>query len=407
MSRVPYRGACIAVDSGALAQGGAPVYDGVLVVDSDGHLVEHSTVYDGRIDPRHLEHAPRVLRMEDGRQGFSFFGMPPARGDFGPGDAITPGGLQQPRGLDWDEGQPGGFDPERRLADMDIEGIDAAVLFPTLGLFLSLVPEAEAAVAIARVLNDRALEYCGTDRARLFPVGVLPLKDVAAAVAELQRCAGAGFPAVVVRPNPDPHTQRRLDDPGHEPLWHAAAEAGLTLCVHEGVNPLLPFAGLDRCPTMFDWHCVSHPFEQMLAMLALMRAGVMERHPSLRFGFMEANCGWVPYWLERLDSNWHNLGSRAPEIRRPPSEYFQRQCAVTCEADEVATATVCEAVGDGHVMWASDYPHFDAEFPGAVKEMFERGDLSPERRARVMGANAVDFFRLPLRAATQSLPGSR
>src|SRR5205807_2986567 len=69
MSRVPYRGARIAVDSDGVAQGGAPVHDGVMVVDSDGHLVEHSTVYDGRIDPRHLEHAPRVLRMEDGQIG--------------------------------------------------------------------------------------------------------------------------------------------------------------------------------------------------------------------------------------------------------------------------------------------------------------------------------------------------
>ena len=73
------------------------------------------------------------------------------------------------------------------------------------------------------------------------------------------------------------------------------------VAIHEGVNPLIPFAGLDRCQNMFDWHVVSHPFEQMLAMVTLIRAGVMERHPTLRFGFMESNCGWLPYWLEQID----------------------------------------------------------------------------------------------------------
>ena len=134
----------------------------------------------------------------------------------------------------------------------------------------------------------------------------------------------------------------------------------------------------------------------MLAMMTLVRAGVMERHPRLRFGFMESNCGWLPYWIERLDSNWRNLRWQVPEIKRPPSEYFQRQCAITCEADEEALGAVVELVGDDRVMWASDYPHYDSEFPGAVAEMFERSDLDEDVRARVMATNADEFFGLPV-----------
>lgn len=373
--------------------------DGVRIVDADGHLLEPADVFEGRVDPRHLERAPRILRDERGRQGMSFLGMPPfTDGPFGPGDAVRPGGLRQPRHLSWDEGQPGGFDPHARIRDMDVEGIDAAILFPTLGLFLCLVPEAEAQVAIARCLNDHAWEYSRPYPDRLFPVGVLPLEDVDASVAEVQRVASLGFRAVVVRPNPDPTTGRRLDDPAYEPLWSAAEEAGLVVAVHEGVNPLVPFAGLDRCQTMFDWHVVSHPFEQMLAFLVLVRAGVMERHPRLRFGFMESNCGWLPYWLERMDSNWKNLSWQVPEIKRPPSEYFRRQCAITCEADEDAVGAVARLVGDDLIMWASDYPHYDSEFPGAVAEMFERDDLDPASRKRIMGGNADRFFALPVGA---------
>jgi uncharacterized protein len=373
------------------------MHDGHRVVDSDGHLLEPADVYDGKVDPRHLERAPRILRDEQGRQGFSMLGMPPfAGGDFGSGDAVTPQGLRRPAGRQWDEAQPGGFDPHARIRDMDTDGVDAAVLFPTLGLFNSLIPEAEAAVAIARCLNDHAAEYARPYPDRLFCVGVLPLKDVDASIAELQRVAGMGFPAVVVRPNPDPNTQRKLDDPAYEPLWSAAEEAHIVVAIHEGVNPLIPFAGLDRCQNMFDWHVVSHPFEQMLAMVTLIRAGVMERHPSLRFGFMESNCGWLPYWLERMDSNYKQIGWQAPEVKRPPSEYFQRQCAITCEADEEAVGAVADLVGDDRIMWASDYPHYDSEFPGAVQEMFERDSLTEERKVKIMASNADAFFRLPV-----------
>jgi predicted TIM-barrel fold metal-dependent hydrolase len=144
---------------------------------------------------------------------------------------------------------------------------------------------------------------------------------------------------------------------------------------------------------MFDWHCVSHPFEQMLAFLGLVRAGVLERHPTLRFGFMESNCGWLPFWLDRLDSNWKQLHRMAPECRMLPSEYFMRQCAIGAESDErviPAVVTLCPGV----VLWASDYPHYDAEFPGAVKEMFERDDLTHQQKTAVMGANADRFFAL-------------
>lgn len=378
------------------------MFDGSRVVDGDGHLLEPADVFEGRVDPAHLEGAPQVLRGPDGRQGMAFGGNPPASNPlFGSGDAVTPGGLREEiRFRDWDDAQPGGFDPRQRLADMDVDGVDAVVLFPTLGLFHPLVPTPEAAVAVARALNDHAHEYCGADRTRLFATAILPLKDVEASVAELQRCAGLGFKAVVVRPNPDPVTGQRVDDPALEPVWAAAEEAGLPVCFHEGVNPLIPFAGMDRCPTMFDWHCVSHPFEQMLAMMCVIRAGVMERHPRLRFGFMESNCGWLPYWLERLDSNWRNLGWQTPEIRRPPSEYFARQCAITCEADEVAVPAVASLVGGDAIMWASDYPHYDSEFPGAVAEMFGRTDLDDDLRTRVMATNADRFFSLPVPATT-------
>jgi uncharacterized protein len=370
--------------------------DGFAIVDADGHLAEPADVFNGRIDEQYLERAPRILRTAEGRQGMSFLGKPPAVGMFGSGDAIVPGGIQNPQYRDWDDGQPGAFDPHARLRDMDAEGVDVSVLFPTLGLFAPLVPEPDAEAAYCGALNDFYAEYCSADPVRLRAVAMLPLKDVGAALREVGRAAERGFVAVCLRPNPDPHTMQQVADPRLEPLWAAIEETGMAACFHEGVNPILPFAGVERCSSMFDWHVVSHPFEQMLAMMTVIRAGVLERHPELRIGFMESNCGWLPYWLARMDSNWKALSRMVPEIKLRPSEYFERQCFITAEADEASIPVVAEMVDPDCMVWSSDYPHYDAEWPGAVEEMLTRDDLGPDLKRAVLGGNAARWFRLPV-----------
>ena len=369
--------------------------DGFAIVDADGHLAEPADVFDGRIDEKYLERAPRILRTADGRQGMSFLGNPPAVGMFGSGDAIVPGGIQDPKYRDWDDGDPGAFDPAARLREMDAEGLDVSVLFPTLGLFAPLVPEADAEAAYCAALNDFYAEYCSADPDRLRGVAMLPLKDVGAAVQEVQRAAERDFVAVCLRPNPDPHTGQQVADPRLEPVWAAVEETGMAACFHEGVNPILPFAGVERCTSMYDWHVVSHPFEQMLAMMTVIRAGVLERHPELRMGFMESNCGWLPYWLDRMDSNWKALSRMVPEIRMRPSEYFARQCFITAEADERSIPVVARVVGADCMVWSSDFPHYDAEWPGAVAEVIERRDLTPDLKRAVLAGNAARWFRLP------------
>src|SRR3954469_5636394 len=207
------------------------MHAGLRIVDADGHYAEPADVFDGRLDAKHLERAPRVLRMDNGRQGMSFLGNPPAVGLFGSGDAIVPGGIQNPEFRDWDDGTPGAFDPLARLKDMDAEGVDAAVLFPTLGLFAPLVPDPESEREYCRALNDFYAEYCAADPARLHGVAMLPLKDVDGAIAETQRAAERGFVAVCLRPNPDQHTKHAVADGRYEPLWSAVEETGLAACL--------------------------------------------------------------------------------------------------------------------------------------------------------------------------------
>ncbi len=292
---------------------------------------------------------------------------------------------------------PGGWDPAQRLADMDAEGIDQAVLYPTIGLYFSVVPDPAAAVALAAAYNDWLAGYCAADPRRLFGAALLPLQDPAAAARELRRAVGElGFVAGFVRPNPC--LGRSLSDRAYDVVWEAAEELDVPIGIHEGSSVIVPTLGSDRPFNPLILHAVSHSFEGMLACAQLIAFGVLERHPALRVVFLESSGGWAPFWLERLDEQAESFGGFCPELARRPSEYFARQCAISFEVDEQTLPALAPFVGRERIVWGSDYPHHDATFPGAVDAL--RRTIAPcptATQARVLGLNARGIYRLPSR----------
>ena len=155
---------------------------------------------------------------------------------------------------------PGGSDPVARLHDMDGEGIDQAVLYPTIGLYFSLVEDPAAAVALAAAYNDWLAEYCAADPRRLFGAAMLPLQDPAAAAGELRRAVTElGLVAGFVRPNPC--LGRSLSDRAYDVVWEAAEELGVPIGIHEGSSVIVPTLGSDRPFNPLLLHAVSHSFE--------------------------------------------------------------------------------------------------------------------------------------------------
>jgi predicted TIM-barrel fold metal-dependent hydrolase len=281
------------------------------------------------------------------------------------------------------------------MADMDSEGIDQAVLYPTIALYAAAIDDPAAAVAVARAYNDWLAGYCAHAPHRLFGAALLPLQDPAAAVDELRRAVTElGFPAAFVRPNPC--AERSLPHRAYEPLWTAAEELGVPIGIHEGSSVIVPTLGADRPFNPLILHAVSHSFEQMLACAQLIAFGVFERHPGLRCVFLESSGGWAPFWLERLDEQAGSFGGYCPDLRLTPSEYFARQCAISFEVDERTLPALVPFVGAERIVWGSDYPHHDATFPGAVKAL--RHTLAPcttATQVKVLGLNARQLYGLP------------
>jgi uncharacterized protein len=293
------------------------------------------------------------------------------------------------------ECQPGGSDPGARIMDMDAEGIDVAVLYPTIGLYFWALEDPAAAAALARAYNDWLAEFCSAAPDRLFGAGMLPMQDPGAAVDELRRFhQESAFRAAFVRPNPC--NGRVLSDPAYEPLWEEAEAIGLPIAIHEGSSVTIPTLGADRPFNALVLHTVSHPFEQMMACAELIAEGVMERHPSLRFVFLESGATWGAFWPQRMDEQVHGFGGYCPQMVLKPSEYFARQCWISADVDESALAAVVPVIGAERIVWGSDYPHHDATFPGAVTELRHTlRSLSASVQEKILGANAKQLYRLP------------
>ena len=293
-----------------------------------------------------------------------------------------------------DEATTGMVDPVQRLSDMDLEGIDTAVLFGTAP-FLSLpfVEDRDLACAIAGVYNDWLSDYCKADPRRLKGVALVPIQEPVEAVKELRRCVEKlGFVAVATPVHSA--SGKNLDHPDLHEFLREVERLTVPLCVHVGAGDGTA-AGIERFDHPFFTHAMAHPFEQMIAVLCLVVGGLLERFPNLKVAFLEAGAGWVPYWMERLDEHYEYLQPTVPWLKKPPSEYMRsEQVYYAFEPDERTLPFVIEFVGEDRLIFASDYNHSDSKFPATVKSVLQRRDISRDAMKKIMGENAARLYRL-------------
>lgn len=365
------------------------------VIDADGHVTEPADLWEKHLEARFRERAPRFATAPDGQPCLLVDGRPSMKHAL----RLTLGAESSANGY---TARPGGSDPLARMEDLDREGIDVAVLFPSVGLFVSDVEDPELMAAMCRAYNDWLADYCLLAPDRLIGVALLPLVDVAASVTELERATEEhGFRGAFFRPNP--YAGRPIHHPDYAPLWECAAHLGVPITVHEGLSDWAPTLGRDRFDDPAMLHVVCHPFEQMSACNGLVMGGVLARHPALKVAFLESGAGWFPYWLHRMDEHWETWRRFFPGVLRRPSEYVRAQCVVSTEPGEQGIARVVELVGEEAVVWASDYPHPDATFPGALeKTLRAMTDLSEPVRCKVLADNAARLYGLRLPVGTSA-----
>ena len=353
------------------------------VIDCDAHVIE------GReLMLELMQRFPDKLCMSDTPQDGSALLIEGRRYPqaFGPG-----AGCRAEEGMCLDRGA-NPFSVDGVLQDADKEGIDTMVFFPSAALGLPAYDDQHFAAEVARSYNRWLADYCRQGNGRLYGVALVPIEDVATSIQIMREAKKLGLVATMI---PAVLKRRNLDHPDLDPFYSAAEELDMPVGVHGAPGIHLPKLGTERFDNYLQVHCLSFPFDMMVATTALVLGGVLERHPRLRVALLESGVGWVPYFFDRMDEHVEKRGRLTPQCKRAPREYLQRgQIYVSCEPEESTVAFAASALGPDFILYASDYPHWDSDFPASTKPLRERTDLSDDVRRRIMSDNGARLYGL-------------
>jgi uncharacterized protein len=275
---------------------------------------------------------------------------------------------------------------------LDEIGLEGTVLYPTLGLNIGQVRDPEWAVIVARAYNNWLYDKFLKASPRLRGIAVLPVQSPAAAAEELRRATGQlGMVGVLM---PAAGVNRLLGDPFYYPIYEAARELDVTLSVHTGGLPQLDLRFFDR---LIDVRCLQHPVGQMHQMVHLMFSGVFDRFPTLRMAFLESGSAWVLCMLERMQREYEHWEVLLRDLKREPKEHLKSgRLFFEAELEDELLPYTVEVLGDGALVFASDFPHFTRpdQISQAIKRFQERPDLSDATKKRILGENARRLYKI-------------
>ncbi len=379
--------------------------NGFRVIDSDLHVIETAEVYERYLDERYRDRAPRYL-------GWSPTNFPhwEVAGQTIPPWAAADDVIGPQRHLDAAQEaiyapiRARGYDAASALAAMDTEGIDVAVVYRTFAHMVVSIDGLDAAYATAccAAFNDWLADYCRADPERLKAAAIVSLHDPELAAQEARRAVeDKGHVAVVLLPMPV--RGRYLNAPECDVLWREIARLGVPLAIHGTSGGASDdfvanrFRGQPSFRTLN--HAAAFPLELMLALGALTAGGVCERFAGLRIGFLEGNCGWLPWWLGRLDDQWRKYGGgEKTKLSALPSEYFQRQCFISTECDEAHLGAVIDALGDDNIVVSTDYPHADGPYPHGVDTFLALEGVSADSKRKILWHNCARLYGFDVEA---------
>jgi predicted TIM-barrel fold metal-dependent hydrolase len=364
------------------------------IVSADSHVNPPKDLWVRDCPPELRDRAPRV---ETGPMGDFWVTDSQVTGSIGlDSSAGRKPEEYKPSGLTYKEMRPGAYDPKARLEDMDLDGVDAEVLY-----FGGPVTQYAADPTLRRYVvqryNDWMLELSKAAPSRLVGLAHIPLLDLDEAQAELRRVAKAGLKGFHVDPFPDERGGKALWDPAYEPFWALVEETRLPMSFHivgprkQNVTEVFT----NPTPGIKETFIAIAPISICETVSTLVFTGILARHPKLRFVLVECGIGWIPYFLERMDQtfNKHRFWTKSI-ITEKPSEYWYRQGYATFIQDLAGVAERHRA-GLKNIMWSTDYPHSDSTWPKSREALTAHfKDVPANEKAMIAGGNCSGLYGL-------------
>ena len=388
------------------------------IISADDHVIEPAHVWQDRMPSKHKELAPKIVIAPQGEMTLNdgVWLETPGTGDkmaawwhfenkrYQIKQMVACPGIPPEEvtmeGVTYDDIAPGCYDPIARLADMDINHVEASLCFPNYprfcGQLFSEADDLELGLLCVQAYNDWMIdEWCGSSGGRLIPLCIVPLWDAELAAKEIYRVAEKGCRAVAWSELPAWLGRPGLHGDFWDPFLKACEETQTVICMHIGSGtktvqtspeaPTVVTANLIVCnsaASMIDW----------------IFSGKFEQFPNLKLLYAESQIGWIPYFIERADDTWrtHQWAQGEKRIPKPPSHYYKKH-VYSCFFKDTVGIGLLDRIGEDNVLFETDYPHQDGTFPNTLaiaEELF--GHLEQETIDKIARNNAIKLFGLTI-----------
>ena len=359
-------------------------------ISADSHIYEPDDMWTTRVDKRFRDRAPHTETIEN-VDYFCVDGVPPTPVVGFLGASIKDkmkgeGAVTSPVGRTADV-RPGGWDPQARLADQDLDHVRAEVLYAGVGIFVFSATDAEYQRECVRVYNDWLAEFCAAAPQRLIGIGLLPLRGpMEWAIAEAERVARMGMKGFMIP------CDVKFHDPRYQPLWAALQDMNLPIAVHPGAALNYPFVEFEDIPNN-TWIIQVKLYPMMRSLSMLLGSAILQRYPRLRFVVVEGGIGWMASAVRLMDHWWEDHRQWIqPKLDEKPSHYFQRQVWATFEDDRAGMETR-HLLNVDHLMWGSDYPHTEGTFPRSQQQIaHDFVDVPDHELRKIAWDNAAQLY---------------
>ena len=361
------------------------------VISADSHVTEPPNTYLDFIDHAFKSRAPRMEQVGEMGDVFVVDGMArPVVVGLAAAAGKPPEEIRV-KGTKFSELHRGGWDPEARMADQERDGVAAEVIYPTVGMVLCNHADFDYKKACFDAYNRWIAQYCSAHPDRLLGVGQTAMRSPAEGIEDLRAIKRLGLRGVMMPGNP---AVEDYDSHAYDEFWEAAVELELPLSFHIlTVRETAPTRG----PKMNSFLSIIRGCQDIMGTLIL--GGVFERHPKLRVVCVEADAGWVPHYMYRMDHAYKRHRYWLPagqQLSKLPSEYFAEHIYTTFQDDWVAFKCA-DQMNWRRLMWANDFPHSDSTWPWSQDMLKQHAaDLTDEQRQAILCQNVADLYKIDL-----------
>ncbi len=341
------------------------------LISVDDHVIEHPKVWTDRLPQKYQAEGPRVIKNELGHDVWHLEGNLHVN----IGLNAVAGRPKEEFGMEpcrYEDMIDGCYDPAARVRDMDLDGIQAQLCFPSFpgfaGTKFHQLKDKGLGLACVQAYNDWMIdEWCAAAPDRLIPLVMMPFWDPEQTAAEIRRTAAKGAKAITFPENPLPHGLPSFQGDFFNPVFEAAQETDMPLCMHFGSGGA-PVTSTDG---PFAVAIALYGTNSLFTTVELLFSPVFRNYPRLKVALSEGGIGWIPYVLERCDYTWdRHRHYQHLELKVPPSEMF-RDHIFGCFISDEAGLEALDRIGVDQVMWECDYPHSDSNWPHARKMLSE------------------------------------